>query len=57
MDSDSDRDSMESYYPFLQSISFLLGMTVSAFIIKAVTKKIGYEIDYGFNVYKLVKDA
>lgn len=57
MDKKDQKDSIESYYPILQSISFLLGLTASTLILKTVVKKLGVDMEYGFNVYKIIKDA
>lgn len=51
-----NKDELEKYYPMFQSVSFLLGISISAYLFKIIVKKLGVDLEYGFNVYKLVKE-
>ena len=51
-----DKDNeLERFYLTFQGLSFYLGITISAIILQTVIKKLNLDLDYGFNVHKLVK--
>ena len=57
MENKKGQDSIEKFYPVLQSVSFLLGLTLSTIVLKKIINKFGGDLDSGFNVYKVVENS
>lgn len=39
-----NKDELEKYYPFIQSMSFLVGLAISGYLFKSIVKKLGVDL-------------
>lgn len=57
MDNKKSQDPIEKYYPILQSVSFLIGLSLSTIVLRKIINKLGGDLDSGFNVYKTIDNS